>query len=208
MEELQLPPGVKPKRSSRSVAGLEDNENSDKKSQQQKSVVPASRSASGSSIKAFVCAKPDGRRCETCPHKDSDEDPVIIKLKALHGSHFAIILQSGPKFFTMLRTTEDGNMICWWGNPQKPTGETVCQMYGYCLSIYYARVKPRKITMKSWKTSLGMNPKQLECHQKAVQVMCDCIVEKGAPVYQANTIARNVTCMFSFSSTKASKCFT
>ena len=166
---LELPRGAKPSRKGRSRVGTEVQPETPKNTQKK----PAS----------LVPALPDGRRCDTCANKDSDEDPVILKLMALHKENFAVILETKVSFFTMLRRQADGKILCWWGYPQQASGETKSNQCGYCMSAYMARVKPRKITLKAWKASLGLCPKMLESHQKLVTVMVDSIVEKGVSCF-------------------------
>ena len=67
---------------------------------------------------------PDGRRCDTCSNHDWDEDPTVQKSKLSHKDNLIIIVVRNPKFFNLLRNTQDGQFICWWGFPQKPSGET------------------------------------------------------------------------------------
>ena len=124
-------------------------------------------------------AIPDGRRCETCPHVDSQEDPVIKKLKALHKENWSVVVANNAKFFNLLRVTADGTYICWWGFAQKSTGETMNCQCGYCMCIYNTRVRPQKLTLKVWKGQLGSSTQMLDAHCKSVLFMVDGIVEKG-----------------------------
>ena len=78
-------------------------------------------------------------------------DPAAQKLKLLHKDNFIIIVESNPKFFNLLPKTKDGKFICWWGLPQKPSGETQNTECGYCMHAYNSLVRPRKITLKAWK---------------------------------------------------------
>lgn len=174
MLDLQLPRGTKPSRKARSTAG--GDASADK--QPQPPAPPRYQSKTNQTAPAL----PDGRRCDTCPNTDSEEDPTVKKLKARHGENFQVILDSNPKFFNLLRVTADGTMICWWGFAQKVTGETQNSQCGYCISTYNARIRPRKITLKAWKAQLGSNPKMLESHCKAGLFMVDAIVEKGVPI--------------------------
>ncbi len=56
--------------------------------------------------------KPDGRKCDTCPHKDSDPDPVTLE------------------------TTGESEQM-WWGLNPYPTGKTPGTLCGFCRRVYF-----------------------------------------------------------------------
>ena len=73
---------------------------------------------------AMALEHPDGRQCSTCTHRDCMDDPVSLK--------FGIKEQM------------------WWGaKPSGATGESVQYECGYCMRIYFSRVRP---TCRVWET--------------------------------------------------------
>ena len=126
----------------------------------------------------IIFAQPDGRRCDTCPNKDADEDPAIRKLRERRGPSFDPLKEDGP-WLKSLRRTKEGKLLCWWSAAQTSTGLTQKPSCGYCCSVYACRVRPRKVTIAQWKADLGSNMQQLETHQTAVLVLVDQIADKG-----------------------------
>jgi hypothetical protein len=106
-----------------------------------------------------VASRPDGRKCSTCPHKDDQLDPVDL--------------------------ARGVRAPLWWGRPKDPlTGATKGLTCGYCVKIYCAKAKHRKIggkpmTLPLWEVELGSGEGALSKHHLLVGVVIKLMIEKG-----------------------------
>ena len=99
---------------------------------------------------------PDGRKCELCPHLDTDLDPCSLK---------------------MVPPVKEQ---CWWSYPPGcKTGKTDGTICGYCNRYFMARVKPQRVTLTCYKGQLGADEKKLNAHQQAIVVLKEQIVLRG-----------------------------
>ena len=162
---LVLPPSLKPSKSRKSVSGGDKGDKDDKRHDPQPEV------------DIIIYAQPDGRRCDTCPNKDSDEDPTIKKMKEANPG-FDPIAETGP-WMKSLRRTRDGKLLCWWGGSQTSQGLTQKPGCGYCSSAYNNQIRTKQITIAKWKQDLGANMQKLQAHQTSVVVMSDEIAARG-----------------------------
>jgi len=97
--------------------------------------------------------KPDGRKCNCCPRRDSDWDPTA--------------LAKGIQEYM------------YWGYPTKDDGTTAGNHCGYCTKYYAARVKHRGITMKEWELSLGADQQRLNLHLENIRQVIQVYIDKG-----------------------------
>jgi hypothetical protein len=122
----------------------------------------ASESASARGGDRTVAACPDGRKCKTCTYHDNDDDPVA------------------KRFCEKLsQVWKDVFEYCWWGHPQDKNGKTMGSYCGYCVKIFNARIKHRKLTMVAWEAELGANEEGLKKHIALVDVCIQKLVENG-----------------------------
>ena len=104
---------------------------------------------------------PDGRKCPTCFHKDDQWDPVEL-------------LRVPPVY-----------KLCWWGKDRcKKTGKSRGLHCGYCIKIWSARWRHRKVegkdmTLELWQRQLSEEEGALERHQLLVKVVTKLIVDRG-----------------------------
>ena len=98
--------------------------------------------------------KPDGRKCKTCRHKDSDNDPV--------SAHRGLVEQM------------------WWGSaPSKDTGETVRVHCGYCTRTFLCRIKMTGKTLTDWETDIANDPQGVEKQEAIVECLIKSLCESG-----------------------------
>jgi hypothetical protein len=98
--------------------------------------------------------KPRHQKCGTCPRFDDDWDPVDLARGLKH--------------------------YMWWGKPCSPKGETVGLYCGYCLTLFCAKFRHiRTVTMQSYASSLGCDPKKMSLHLKMVELTIEKCIEKG-----------------------------
>ena len=104
---------------------------------------------------------PDGRKCPTCFHKDDQWDPVEV--------------QRVPPVYK----------LCWWGKSRcKKTGKSRGHHCGYCIKIWMARWRHRKVegqnmTLELWQRQLSEEEGALERHHNLVKVVIKMIVDRG-----------------------------
>ena len=180
---LELPEGLKPSKSKRSRESKHSTDVSSSSSQvfSKNDVVLESLPNGGqlSISKAAVVPRPDGRRCDTCPNRDNQEDVCIRQLKKMYEDAGSTFPEHGPWDKT-LRRSEAGIWLQWWGySPDSTSGLTKGNNCGVCNHIYSARHRCRKISLKAWKTELGSNSQLLDAHQNLVKVTCTLIAQKG-----------------------------
>ena len=96
---------------------------------------------------------PDGRKCPTCFHKDDRWDPVEVqRVPPVH-------------------------KLCWWGKSRcKKTGASRGHHCGYCIKIWTARWRHRKVegqnmTLELWQRQLSEEEGALERHHNLVKVV-------------------------------------
>ena len=164
MMDLPLPEGSRPSRAKRS------NHNKDVTTE----ILP-----NGAKLHTLVdcIRRPDGRRCDCCPNKDSQEDPVIkiLKSKLAPGE---LLPEDGP-WTKFLYQSAEGLWLTWWGYKPLDDGKTHGATCGSCMHVFNARHKGRRITLTAWKRELGSSTELLTAHQNLVTVCHEQVAAKG-----------------------------
>ena len=122
---------------------------------------PQSMQASGATMYTLTWTKvkyktefkPDGRKCTFCNHRDCDHDPVSKEKGIIE--------------------------IMWWGCRPHDDGTTSGNECGFCMRIYFARIKTRGITLSAYRLELGQSESKLNAHQTLVSITIKAYKEKG-----------------------------